>query len=408
MTHANWPYGAVTYDSQIKAGWKPKPLNEFVLKVAERCNIACDYCYMYEGVDQSWKTRPRVMSDEVLVATARRIREHAHAHNMFQGVNLAIHGGEPLLRGREFLVRLSEIMHGELKDVGFAMIMQTNGILLTEDVAKTCSDLDIGVGVSLDGDKVANDRHRLYPNGRSSYERTVKALEILSRPEFKDIYRGVLTVIDLENDPIDVFDHLTSLKVPLTNFILPDATWESPPPRARTGQSEAPYGDWLIRLFDYWFHKPDVPGIRIFTDILGMLLGAPAATDAMGIAKIGIVTIDTDGSIDQLDLLKVAYEGAPETGLNVFDNSLDEVLRHPGVVARQIELEGLSEICKSCAVVSVCGGGYYPHRYRAESGFLNPSVYCADLYRLIRHINLVLHDAFAQGGIKAERPATHE
>jgi len=37
-------------------------------------------------------------------------------------------------------------------------------------------------------------------------------------------------------------------------------------------------------------------------------------------------------------------------------------------------------------VRDVCGGGYYPHRYRAGEGFLNPSVYCPDLLRLITSI----------------------
>ena len=34
----------------------------------------------------------------------------------------------------------------------------------------------------------------------------------------------------------------------------------------------------------------------------------------------------------------------------------------------------------------ICGGGYFPHRYRSGSGFRNPSVYCADLQRVITHI----------------------
>ena len=29
---------------------------------------------------------------------------------------------------------------------------------------------------------------------------------------------------------------------------------------------------------------------------------------------------------------------------------------------------------------------YYPHRFRAETGFDNPSVYCADYVKLIRHV----------------------
>jgi uncharacterized protein len=36
--------------------------------------------------------------------------------------------------------------------------------------------------------------------------------------------------------------------------------------------------------------------------------------------------------------------------------------------------------------VRVCGGGYLPHRFSKANGFDNPSVYCADLLKLIEHI----------------------
>jgi uncharacterized protein len=37
-------------------------------------------------------------------------------------------------------------------------------------------------------------------------------------------------------------------------------------------------------------------------------------------------------------------------------------------------------------VVTSCGGGLYAHRYRSATGFDNPSVYCADLEKIITHI----------------------
>ena len=37
-------------------------------------------------------------------------------------------------------------------------------------------------------------------------------------------------------------------------------------------------------------------------------------------------------------------------------------------------------------MVSSCGGGLYTHRHRAQNGFDNPSVYCADLLALISHV----------------------
>ena len=99
------------------------------------------------------------------------------------------------------------------------------------------------------------------------------------------------------------------------------------------------------------------------------------------------MVIETDGSYEQVDSLKAAFDGAPETGLNVFRHSLDIVAQHPGIAARQQGIAGLCQTCRDCPVVSSCGGGLYTHRYRDGNGFANPSVYCADLLELISHIS---------------------
>ena len=71
------------------------------------------------------------------------------------------------------------------------------------------------------------------------------------------------------------------------------------------------------------------------------------------------------------------------------------VARHPGIVARQRGLAGLCQTCQECPVVTSCGGGLYAHRYRAGTEFANPSVYCADLLKLITHIKQRLPDVMA-------------
>ena len=47
----------------VPPDWRPIPFREFVLKVHARCNLACDYCYMYELADQSWRNASKLMSD---------------------------------------------------------------------------------------------------------------------------------------------------------------------------------------------------------------------------------------------------------------------------------------------------------------------------------------------------------
>ncbi|GIF21376.1 hypothetical protein Ate02nite_41060 [Paractinoplanes tereljensis] len=49
-------------------------------------------------------------------------------------------------------------------------------------------------------------------------------------------------------------------------------------------------------------------------------------------------------------------------------------------------MAALASQCLACPVRDVCGGGNYVHRFDPVRGFRNPSVYCADLLRLITHI----------------------
>ena len=166
-----------------------------------------------------------------------------------------------------------------------------------------------------------------------------------------------------------------ALRPPRIDFLLPHATWDHPP--ARRPGAEHEYADWLTAIYDRWIADGRPAEIRTFDSIISTLRGGDSLTEALGLGPTGLVVIETDGSYEQVDSLKVAYEGAPETGLNVFSHSLDMVARHPGIAAREQGIAGLCQTCRECPVVSSCGGGLYTHRYRDGSGFDNPSVYCA-------------------------------
>src|SRR5712672_2482203 len=101
------------------------------MKVAERCNLNCRYCYMYNKGDSSFKERPKFLSRELAVAVLNRIAEYARRHEIAK-VFLALHGGEPLLVGREwaswFLDEACRV--GDNSGVSFQFAMQTNGTLL--------------------------------------------------------------------------------------------------------------------------------------------------------------------------------------------------------------------------------------------------------------------------------------
>lgn len=124
----------------------------------------------------------------------------------------------------------------------------------------------------------------------------------------------------------------------------------------------------------------------MFENIIDLLLGGTVASEVFGLGPIRIAVIETDGTVEQIDDLKSAFSGATKLHATGHGNPLDQAMVEPAMVARQIGVDALSDTCRSCPIHTVCGGGHYVTRYREGDGFRNPSVYCADLTKLIRHI----------------------
>lgn len=373
----------------------PVPLDQYVFKIHSRCDLACDHCYVYEGADQSWQGRPAVVSDEVISRTAQRIAEHASSHSL-STVQVVLHGGEPLLAGAPRLHKIITALHSALHGIcRLDLRIHTNGVRLDEKFCDLFAEYGVKVGISVDGDRAANDRHRRYANGRSSYEQVIRAIGLLRTDRYRHLYAGLLCTIDVANDPVTVYESLLGLHPPRIDFLLPHATWDHPPAPALG--VDAPYADWLITIFDRWLADGRPTEIRTFESVLSTLTGGESRTEALGLAPSSLVVIETDGAYEQVDSLKTAFDGAPATGLNVFSHAVDVAGQHPGIVARQQGLAGLSRTCRECPVVTTCGGGLYAHRYQSATGFDNPSVYCADLLKLITHVQSRLPQAIAEG-----------
>jgi uncharacterized protein len=237
-TAREWP-ATLDVDALLATGWTPRPFCQFLLKLHSRCNLSCDYCYIYTMADQTWRNRPHVMSPAIVAVVARRIAEHARAHSL-DTVRIIFHGGEPLLSGPRPLVDAMRVIRGAVDArVRVEGLVQTNGTLLGEDVLDALESLKIRVGISLDGDVTGHDRSRRYRNGRGSHAEVVRALQRLrARPL---LYGGLLSVVNLEADPVGTYEALLEFAPPMVDFLLPHRNWSVPPDR--TDSALAPTRD---------------------------------------------------------------------------------------------------------------------------------------------------------------------
>ena len=379
---------------------EPK-LTSFLVKVASRCNLDCDYCYVYHHADQSWRAMPEVLSPGDREAFATRLSSYV-AHARLRHCMVVFHGGEPLLMGSDHLVGFARQLREAVgSDVQLDISMQTNGLLLTRKVLDELAAADIGISLSLDGPKEANDLHRTSRRGRSSFEKTFRALELLEASH--DVFAGVIAVIDPRTPPRRLLEFFSEHAVPRLDFLLPDAHHLRPPP----GRQEQPdvYERWLIESFDVWFNDYPSLQVRTFEALLDAVVVMPSQTDAFGFGDVSLITIETDGSYHDLDVLKVVSHGATRLSGNVRDTPIADVAKSPNLASHRALLrkDGLCASCQQCDVVDVCGGGAVPHRY-GLNGFKNPTVYCREMRALIRHVRLRLTESLAEGAKPTAAP----
>ncbi|CAO5159344.1 FxsB family radical SAM/SPASM domain protein [Frankia sp. AiPs1] len=386
-SHPEWPGGVPLEELTGHSSWRGEPFRQFVLKVHSRCNLSCSYCYVYQQADQGWREQPTVMSRRTIDVTAAQVASHAR-RNGLTDLQVTLHGGEPLLAGAdllEYLVTTFRDVVPPTTEVVFSL--QTNAVLLDDTMVELCLAHGIQVGVSVDGGLARHNGRRPRRNGRASFEAIDAGLARLTTGKFRTVFAGLLCVIDLDNDPVEVYESLLAWKPPAVDFLLPHGNWQSRPPGRVSDEQRTPYADWLIALFDRWYSAPEhETELRLFAEIIVLLLGGHSQVESVGLTPSAVVVVETDGAIEQVDALKSAYHGAAQTGLHVDRDDFDVALRHPGIVARQIGVAALGAECMKCSIHRICGGGYYPHRYRPGSGFRARSVYCPDLFALITHI----------------------
>ncbi len=324
---------------------------------------------------------PRLLSSEYRDAFVARLAEYVGETGLSR-VSVVFHGGEPLLAGPQCLADFSEAIRAcvEAKvDIG----VQTNGLLLSDSALDVFEHADIAVSLSLDGPRAANDKHRNTRKGRSSFNRVLAALQRLKKRP--GIFAGIIAVIDVSTPPRDLFEFFDEHKPPKLDFLLPDAHNLCPPP----GRDSEPatYEQWLVSAFDLWLDQYSHIPVRTFESLLDSVSGLASHTDAFGLGDVSLISVETDGSYHDLDVLKVTREGATKLAGTVLDTSIATVAASDAVAAhrKRLQKEGLCRQCQECPVMQVCGGGSLPHRF-GPNGFDHPTVYCREMLALITHV----------------------
>jgi uncharacterized protein len=356
------------------------PVSQILVKVAARCNIDCTYCYWFR--DAEVYRKPKLMSAEVTDQLLKRLEEHIVAHGLDEFL-VILHGGEPLLWGipnfRRFATACEAITARTGCDISIAAT--TNGILINEAWLDCFADHQIIVALSIDGPAHIHDLNRLNFQGKGTHAAVMKAVRLL---QSRGIPVNALSVCNPAFPARDYVDFFAEAGITRYDIMFPDATLDDQP------VSVAPF---YRELFDLWLEANRSEAnveIRTVVDMVMGLVGGDSMSEGFGNQPTELCTVMTDGNVEVHDVLRIAGDGSTATGFNLFDNALEDIKAEPRWRAARAASMELSETCRQCRFVSVCGGGYLPHRHSKANGYANPSAYCADLYATFEYMQAEL------------------
>ncbi|BES86302.1 anaerobic sulfatase maturase [Pectobacterium araliae] len=381
------------------------------------CNIDCSYCFylekehLYPERKSRWK-----MDGDTLENYVRKNISSQQA----PVVDFPWQGGEPTLLGIDFFreaVRLQNQYRGTKQINNF---FQTNGTNIDDDWARFLKENQFLVGLSIDGDRISNDAHRLTRAGKSTFDDVMKGLEALKRHR---VEFNTLTVVNAENvkRPLDVYQFLKRIGsrymqfIPLVErraaqpddnglvLIQPDFSGQcsvtewSVPAKA--------YGRFLNTIFDHWVQH-DLGNVFVmnFEQTLTKMTGQLSAciiNETCG----GNLIVEANGDVYSCD--HFVY---PENKLgNINQDDLASLVNSPQNLAfGENKRKNISKDCLNCEVKAVCHGGCPKHRFEISSdGRPNKNYFCDGfktyLFHVLPRMNALLSQLRRQESMKKVR-----
>jgi uncharacterized protein len=363
-------------------------IDTVLLKVASRCNLNCSYCYVYNMGDEAWKGLPKRMRPETQELVVRQLGElYRRQEHPFAVV---LHGGEPLLIGARGLEELLRGLRSALPPP-CSVSIQTNGVLITDEILDICAAHGVALSLSLDGPADVHDSCRVDRRDRRTHAAVVAGIETLKRHwAAQQLFSGVLAVVDPTSSPAAVYGYFKALGVPSVDFLYRDGN-RSALPQGKAAIDSTEYGTWMTGVLHAYLADPDPPRIRVLDDMMKLLLGGSGIKEGVGLTDFGIAVIDTDGSITKTDTLKSSAPGDRfDDPWSVHSHELADVVQMPAFRDYHEQQRPASPICHACPDLHVCGGGMLTHRYDERNGYDNPTVFCADQKLLIAEMMAVL------------------
>lgn len=330
------------------------------------CNLRCEYCFYIDHLESGSKN-PR-MSDEILELMIKSYMSIDQNKQYAFGWQ----GGEPTLMGLDFFKKVVE-MQIKYAPPGSSVSngLQTNGTMITEEMAKFFGEYKFLLGVSLDGPEYLHDYYRKTIGQKPTHALVLRGIERLKQ---HGVEFNILTLINNQTvkKAKEIYHYhrdngfFFHQYIPCVEF----DTDGSLRPYSITGND---WGLFLTELFNEWV-KQDVNkvSIRLFDSIMEYLVYGRYNVCYMQDNCVQYFVVEHDGGVYPCDFF---VQDNLLLG-NVNNNSWEELLNSHTYHAFGNQKSNWNEECNLCPFLSFCHGDCQKFRYGASNSAKQLSNLC--------------------------------
>lgn len=330
-------------------------LSLLIKPASGNCNMRCKYCFYVDEMSNRTISNHGIMDLETLYNMLKATLE-----SVDEFLNIAFQGGEPTLAGLDFfekvIVYVDEL---NVKHVKVSYAIQTNGYILGDEWVAYFKKNNYLVGISLDGRKELHDKYRIDARGEGTFDRVMQSIELLKKYE---VDFNVLTVVhgDTTQEVNQMYNFFKRNQLSYQQYIeCLDPIGEEPGGQEYSLTPEK-YGDFLVALFKKYYRDISEEKFiynRYFENLVGMLVGYPPESCAMGGRCGEYLTVEADGSAYPCDFYVL-----DEWKLGNFNT---DTVADMAVKRGELQFVSMSmnvpEECKVCRWYPLCRNGCRRH-----------------------------------------------
>src|SRR5574344_1391439 len=155
-----------------------KQFQSLYLITTTSCNLDCDYCFYRSSSSQSLKHREN-MSFETAKQAIDKFYDLVSKNEITKDYwqQITFYGGEPLIN-KNLLFKAIPYVKRKFKKYT-TIVINTNLILLDDEIIKLFKENNVEVQVSLDGNRQQHDLHRKTIKGKGTYDVVIKNMKTL-------------------------------------------------------------------------------------------------------------------------------------------------------------------------------------------------------------------------------------